>query len=188
MFAERSALVVAALTILRAYDLAGRPVRLTPMGGFADYNLIRGSLVWLDCADPKDTTDRVLDEEPRHDELRAVMDLWNAAFGGDSKDIGAISQDGSDLAIALRDKIAEIACRGDWNPKSAGWWLRRQKDRVVAGRAFVRDKDAADRWQWRLAGASAAVDSSTDDTSFDATCCPICRRDSCEGHLPKVFA
>ena len=49
---HRPALVVAGLTILRAYVVAGRPEKLTPMGSFTDWDLIRGALVWLGMTDP----------------------------------------------------------------------------------------------------------------------------------------
>jgi hypothetical protein len=81
VLAARPELVVAGLTLLRAYHLAGRPVRLTPMGSFDDWEWIRGALVWLGCADPADTRAAILDNDPRKNDLLDVMDLWAASIG-----------------------------------------------------------------------------------------------------------
>ncbi len=51
---RRHELVPAALTVLRAFIVAGRPglEKLTPFGGFEDWsNLVRGALVWAGGAD-----------------------------------------------------------------------------------------------------------------------------------------
>ena len=48
----RPALVVAALTILRAYHVAGRPQKPNPLGSFEAWSdLVRGALMWLGAAD-----------------------------------------------------------------------------------------------------------------------------------------
>ena len=54
---ERGRLAVAALTILRAFCVAGRPVQgLTPWGSFFGWSdLVRQSLVWSGAADPAET-------------------------------------------------------------------------------------------------------------------------------------
>jgi hypothetical protein len=79
--ANRASLVVAGLTVLRAYVVAGRPVKLTPMGSFGDYEWIRSALVWLGCADRADTRTAILDSDPRRDELTTVMDAWERVIG-----------------------------------------------------------------------------------------------------------
>jgi hypothetical protein len=148
VLANRPSLVVAGLTILRAYVVAGRPERLTPMGSFSDWELIRGALVWLGMADPASTRAAILDADPRKNELLEVMDLWDAIVKGaiEVAEIDRTAQlfdktkddDGPIGAVALRDKLVEVACRGGkWSGKSVGWWLRRHKDRVVGGRCFV---------------------------------------------------
>lgn len=149
ILAARPALVVAGLTVLCAYALADRPVKLTPMGSFADYDWIRGALVWLGCADPADTRQTILDNDPRKDELVTVMDLWAEALGDRRVEVGEITQlqDQLRLVTALQD----AACRGrEWSSKSVGWWLRRHKDRVVDGRCFRNAATSEHRQQWWL--------------------------------------
>ena len=69
------------------------------------------------------------------------MDLWKDAFADARLEVGEIARiaDGFEAptkAVALRNKLVEVACRGNWNGKSVGWWLRRNKDRVVGGRSL----------------------------------------------------
>jgi hypothetical protein len=63
---------------------------------------------------------------------------------------------------ALRDKFVEIACRGVWSGRSVGWWLRRNKDRVVSGRSF-RSEQGRNGQQWRLATQNMAQQASLRD-------------------------
>ena len=157
VLARRAELVVAGLTVLRAYHVAGRPEQLTPMGSFSDWAWIRGALVWLGHADPADTRSTILENDPRKDELITVMDLWAAAFSNNQTAVADIRSDGTTNALYL--KLIEVAnCRGGkWSGKSVGWWLRRHKDRIVSGRSFRVDGRKTDRGQlWALVGDSAA--------------------------------
>lgn len=89
---NRGELLSAALTILRGFHLAGRPVRrLNPWGSFSTWSaLVRGALVWAGCVDPFDTQKRAQAElnEPEHD----AHDFW----------IGVIAEtDGTPQAIVM---------------------------------------------------------------------------------------
>ncbi|MGE0361460.1 MAG: hypothetical protein AB7H93_12165 [Vicinamibacterales bacterium] len=159
IMANRPALVVAGLTVLRAYAIAGHPERLTPMGSFNDWGWIRGALVWTGCADPADTRAAILDNDPKRDELVSVLDAWAAAFGDRPVEVADIARR-ADAAmderhvespvVALREALIGAACRGGvWNAKSVGWWLRRHRDRVVAGRC-LRSDQGHDRQTWTL--------------------------------------
>jgi hypothetical protein len=159
----RPELVVAGLTILRAYHIAGRPERLTPMGSFNDWEWIRGALVWLGMADPADTRSSVLESDPRRDELLDVVQLWQDALGEIEVEVAEIASRGESVPAvkALYDKLVEVACRGAWNGKSVGWWLRRNQDRVVSGGRCFRHSAGRNGQRWRLAvvggGLAAAL-------------------------------
>lgn len=162
VLANRPSLVVDALTVLRAYHLADRPCSLTPMGSFTDYEWVRGALVWLDCADPADTRLSILANDPRKDELIVVLGLWETAFGPQAIDVAEIERQalskGSepDAVTQLRNKLLEVCCRnGNWSGKSVGWWLRRNKDRVVDGKC-LKCLEGERNHEWVLAGAKAA--------------------------------
>lgn len=63
---NRPALVVAALTVLRAYHVAGRPEKPLPLGSFEAWSdLVRGALMWLGAADPVEIDERTAQERPR---------------------------------------------------------------------------------------------------------------------------
>ena len=62
---ERPRYVIAALTILHAFDVAGRPQNGTPLGSFEEWwQWVRGALVWLDEADPCDTMETIRRDDP----------------------------------------------------------------------------------------------------------------------------
>jgi hypothetical protein len=166
VLAARRELVVAGLTILRAYVVAGRPETLTPMGSFNDWEWVRGALVWLGCSDPAETRSAIAEADPKKDELATVMDLWQQAFGERSVVVADIEHGGKAGAdtTPLRDRLIEIACRGVWSGKSVGWWLRRNKDRVVGGRAFRCQTSSDKQLEWRLEGAQAVLPSDTAET------------------------
>ena len=151
--ANRAELLVAGLTILRAYKVAGAPVKLTPMGSFDDWAWVREALVWLGCADPAETREAIFADGPRKSELVDVMDAWEEALGTVAvvpSEIGAFEHNDGAPALELRRVLTEVACRGGpWNSRSVGWWLRRNADRVVAGRRISREGPR----RWRLVGA-----------------------------------
>jgi hypothetical protein len=110
----------------------------------------------LECADPADTRLSILDSDPRKDELLDVMHLWAQAFGESVIEVVRIDKAQHEFETALRTKLVEVACRqGQWSGKSVGWWLRRNKDRVLAGRSFKCQK-GDNGMSWWLAGAKAA--------------------------------
>ena len=151
VLAARSVLVPAGLTVLLAYHQAGRPEKLTPMGSFTDWEWIRGALVWLGFTDPADTRMTILDNDPKKDELLAVMSLWEACLHSDRVETSDINS--QERCTALRNKLIEVAChRGAWSGKSVGWWLRRNKDRMVGGRC-LRCVQGTQGNYWWLAGA-----------------------------------
>jgi hypothetical protein len=76
---NRPRLVVAALTILRAYCRAGRPkMDIRPWGSFEGWSdLIRGAIVWLGSKDPGDTRKALADSaDSEAAALRALIAGW----------------------------------------------------------------------------------------------------------------
>jgi hypothetical protein len=156
VLAARPALVIAGLTILRAYVLAGRPSKFTPMGSFNDWGWIRGALLWLDSADPADTRLTILENDPKKDELLSVLDLWETALGTQEIDLASIHRMAEDhtlttpAVVELRDGLITSAGCREWNAKSIAWWLKRHKDRIVDGKC-IRSETFRDRQHWKLA-------------------------------------
>ena len=120
------------------------------MGSFDDWAWVRGALVWLGCADPADGRQSSVERDPRQAELFAVTQLWDRAFGSRGMDVASISTSTHPDVLALRAKLVDVACRGGtWSGRSVGWWLRRHKDRVVAGQCF-HCEPGADGLRWCL--------------------------------------
>ena len=64
--------------------------------------------------------------------------------------VASISTSTHPDVLALRAKLVDVACRGGtWSGRSVGWWLRRHKDRVVAGQCF-HCEPGADGLRWCL--------------------------------------
>jgi hypothetical protein len=148
LMADRPALVVAGLTALKAYALAEDKPKITPMGSFPDYDLIRGTLVWCGYEDPKVTQKALMDVDPKTTELIEIMDLWNGIFADKTASVAEIGKRGHESLLYQALMNASGSRTGMWNAKSVGWWLKRNKDRMIGGKAFRADGDRG----WRLEG------------------------------------
>jgi len=79
---HRSSLVTAALTILRAYHIAGQPDAPAPLGSYEAWsNRVRGSLIWLGEADPVLTLDTARELDPRLEASFSILSQWQSAIG-----------------------------------------------------------------------------------------------------------
>jgi bifunctional DNA primase/polymerase-like protein len=163
LMAARPEFVVAGLTALRAYVLAKKKPKLRPMGSFEDWDWIRGTLVWLDYADPADTRAEITANDPKKNELIEVMDAWDAVYADRSVSVAEIDNDGTNGPIAsaatrLHHLLLEATGKREWSGKSVGWWLRNRKDRVVAGRCFkCREERGQQSWQLMAAEKKQAA-------------------------------
>ena len=74
-----------ALTILRAWHLArtaGERVNVDSFGGFEDWSRrVREALIWLGEADPNDTKEKALTQDPAREALAAVLLQWREHIG-----------------------------------------------------------------------------------------------------------
>lgn len=163
---ERPAIVVAGLTILRAYIAAGRPTPLTPMGSFEEWNLVREALVWLDEKDPIVTRERVIADDPRKGELADLLATWGDALGGRAVTLAEIADEASHPSGnvgRLHQILAERTPKGIFSATSIGRYLGRHKDRLVGGRVLrcIDDPSGVKRYRLEVPGAPPA-----DDTPF----------------------
>jgi len=169
--AKRPALVVAALTILRAYLVAGKPSHdLRPLGSFEAWSsLVRGALSWLGAGDPFDTMESVRARDPQTEALRAVLTAWRAVAGEQamttsqaidrteaSRNFGGVQPvDSSDgrarVDATLYGALLAVAGQGsEINPKRLGRWLARNKDRILDGLRIVRAEERQGFALWRV--------------------------------------
>jgi putative DNA primase/helicase len=76
---QRGELVTAALTVLRAWHVAGERVNLSTFGSFEQWShRIRAPLVWLGKTDPCETIAEIRDSDPHRAALIAVIEQWKA--------------------------------------------------------------------------------------------------------------
>jgi putative DNA primase/helicase len=146
VLADRGKYIAAALTVTRAYIVAGRPGKLKPLASFKGWSdTVRSPLVWLGHTDPVKTIVTVRSEDPDQQALATLLSAWKHIFG-----IGLDNAHTTNEAIAraqpthtashaerdLREAIDNISPRGKPDPKSLGKWLQNRKDRIVSGLRF----------------------------------------------------
>jgi hypothetical protein len=163
---NRAQLVVAALTILRAYHIAGRPDHGRPRkGSFEGWDaLIRGTLLWLSHIDPLQTAERLREEgDADLDPLRQAMAAWEAEFGSepltaaeavdrawDKARPGGEGRAGSSSTLAALAALAGCP-ESRLDSLRLGRGLGRVAGRRVDGRQFISEKDAHNKTKrWRL--------------------------------------
>jgi hypothetical protein len=163
---DRLRYLTSALTVLRAYIVAGRPKMSVPLGSFEQWNMIRDALIWLDQADPCDTKEAIEADDPEKDQLASVLQLWHDLIGSDrvsTKELIAHAAAGVG-ANALHDALRAVApgSKGDAeiSPDRLGKYLSRNVKVVVGNKRLVEDgKHAGGKlWRLELVDARAQVD------------------------------
>jgi hypothetical protein len=133
--ANRTGLVSAALTILRAFHIANRPSSTAALGGFEHWShLIRSGLIWLGEADPVETMEEIRLNDPKLGALKAVMLQWWKTWGFDAfVSVASMIETADDPAhVDLGSALLGVAGYGKTiNNDRLGKWLGRMKDRIV---------------------------------------------------------
>lgn len=114
--ANRSELVFAGLTLLRAYHVAGRPKQnIKQFGRFEEWsNWIRSALIWIGMADPCETRSEIEDNDPIRIAFTALFCNWYEAFQENPQKIKEVISFASDsvngeLAETLKESLLELA-------------------------------------------------------------------------------
>jgi hypothetical protein len=129
----RGELVADALTILRAYHVAGRPKRPPRLQSFEQWSdTVRGALIWLGAGDPIGTMNRLRKGDPVLASLTAVLHAWRDAFSSDPT-TARQAIDTAETQSKLRDALMAVAGRsGKIDGRALGNWLAHHAaDRVV---------------------------------------------------------
>jgi hypothetical protein len=176
---NRGELVAAALTILRAYCVAGKPGQPARLQNFEDWSdLVRGALVWIGVGDPAGTQERLRENDPKLNKLIRMATVWLKAFGeerttvaqalarAEAKErVGTYEDSKFELANPdLNDAFMAVARRGATiNPDVVGRYLSSEAERVVVleGGAKVRFErdgmlDGSVRWKLVTVGPTTA--------------------------------
>lgn len=139
---DRPALVAAALTVLRAFHVAGRPKPTghTTLGSFEEWDdLVRGALLWLGEPDPLASQADLQSEDEEREEVDTLLATLGAGFGSGRW----FTVSDIDKSPRLRDELASHLVDGAWNTRRAGRMLKRYNERVVNGRMLEMRKNAA---------------------------------------------
>ena len=164
---ERGRYVSAALTIVRAWIVTGRPKAICKsLAGYGDWSdLCRQPLLWLGCADPTVSVFEAMTEDPDRETLGRLLTSWFMVFGKTP----AMVRDAVKQAITFNDENAELREvlrdiadeRGEINRRKLGWWIRRHAGRIVNGQRFVRASGnrSAEAWQVEVVESVSPVSS-----------------------------
>ncbi len=164
---ERGRYVSAALTIVRAWVVTGRPKAVCKsLAGYGDWSdLCRQPLLWLGCADPTVSVFEAMTEDPDRETLARLLASWFAVFGKTPAMVrDAVKQaiTFNDENVELREVLRDIADeRGEINRRKLGWWIKRHAGRIVNGQRFVRASGnrSAEAWQVEVVESVSPVSS-----------------------------
>jgi len=135
---NRAKLVVAGLTVLRAYHVAGRPDQGLPVfGRFEEWSdWVRSSLVWLGMADPCITRKRAEEVDPVRNELRQLLTALESVFGSEPFRVAEVLTSADE---GLREAISSILAAGSGTPaQRLGIFFQRIDRRPEGGLRLVR--------------------------------------------------
>jgi hypothetical protein len=156
---HRGELVAAALTLLRAYHVAGRPDQgLTVFGRFEEWSdWVRSTLVWVGEADCCAGAARIELTDAVSSLLRAVLLNWHALVSTKALTAAELvlqAQDNSSRAEAriLLDAFKSVAGGRDDRPdtRRLGSWLAKHERRQEAGLRLERLDERQGVATWRV--------------------------------------
>ncbi len=160
VIADRGRYVAAALTVVRAYVVAGCPNQLTPLASFEDWSrLVRSALVWLGRPDPVDTMKEARDDDPVTSVLRQLFHAWDAAFSDTAKTSSEVTAAAIELGEnelkhpLLQEVLLDVATDRIGHIKALllGKYLARHKNRVVDGLKLTdAGKERTDKVLWKV--------------------------------------
>jgi hypothetical protein len=154
---NRGTLVVAGLTVLRAWYLArqgGENVKAASFGGFEDWSQrIREPLLWLGQADPCVTVSKVRENDPERDRLQTVLLQWQEHLGLHNKytiqQVIGRAVNVSTFYTALLNVAANNSGSVVSNDR-LGRWLKRVQRKIVNGLMLLQSGSAHGYPLWQL--------------------------------------
>ena len=163
---RRGEFVSHALTIIRAYRVAGSPRASCP--GFGSYDewatLVRQPLLWLGVADPVANIVEQLAADPDREELGRLLTAWRKVFGAAAAHVAdAVEKTQPGVygsSTELRDVCMELAEeRGQINRRRLGKWIARHAGRIVGGLRFEKSTSKSYSQKWQVVEVVAPADS-----------------------------
>jgi putative DNA primase/helicase len=170
--ADRGKYIAAALTICRAYFVAGRPDRAPRLASFEGWSdTVRSALMWLGKDDPVKSMEDARAEDPERIELSDMLEAWAAVIGTGPETrmkLAAVLTKGlsmsrdhavADLEPTYPDFHAALFAMaqrnanrtgksGPPNARMFGKWLQRFKGRIVNSKRFANLSDSKHGSEW----------------------------------------
>jgi putative DNA primase/helicase len=149
VLADRGRYVAAALTIARAYIVAGCPRALPALASFEDWSrTVRSALVWLGQVDPVITMEVARTNDPSRSTLEAILVTWCHAFGAEglllSEVKARLENSFNDNLVDLRQALSDLShgpSHGLVETLAIGKFLSKYQDRIVNGMKIVAQVD-----------------------------------------------
>ena len=168
VLADRGAYVAAALTVGRAYIVAGRPDKANPIASFEGWSdTVRSALIWLGEADPASSMEAARADDPELELLREMLEAW-------AQTLGVGNRYRYTLAEVIKIADEQIPTGQNYGPEwpklnsavqaLASWrnspadvnrlavWMRGIKGRMVGDWRFVNKSDGKNAAWWWIEG------------------------------------
>lgn len=174
VLADRGAYVAAALTVIRAYRVAGSPSVCGPIGSYEDWSaMVRSPLIWLGHADPVASMETAREEDPELSAIRELFGQWQEHLhlssgyttntiiktACDRELANSFNGPGEFKLAEFRDLLLRQAGDGGAvNSRRLGKWLSRIKGRVVAGCRIEMKEDGSNGNRFSLCRVSEATE------------------------------
>lgn len=150
VMSDRGAFIAAALTICRAYAVAGYPGQCRPLASFEDWSkVVRSALVWLGCVDPVETMEQARADDPDTASLRSLLRAWRTEFIGEYVTTGRAIERSKDnyngqyTAPDLHHAMQGVAeTKGVLSAIRLGKFLSSKRGRIIDGLRFVDSEDS----------------------------------------------
>ena len=160
-------LLVAALTVMRGFHVAGRPGHGRPaLGMFTAWDrFIRAAVVWAHRlaggeADPFDTQARLVGEAPDREMLSALLSAWHDELGVDETTAAEVVRRAT-MTPALLDAVVGVGAEhgGKCDAKKLGTYVRKVAGKVVGGFVLERrgESHGVAKWVVRPVGGGPRV-------------------------------
>lgn len=162
---EQPQLAAAALTILKAFFVAGSPVQnVPPWGSFEGWsNLVRQAVVWVGLPDPGATRLDIRELDSDQEMMQLIIEAWEeidpCGTGMTTAEALKLFDDGGNHEQFTR-LVQELNDGKPPSAKALGMKLARFKDRVFVGKQFVQDRERSSRGKvWRVVPVHSSVTS-----------------------------
>jgi hypothetical protein len=154
---QRGYYVSQALTIIRAWVVAGRPVvEVKPLATYTYWSsLCRQPLLWLGCPDPAANVFASMEDDPDREILGNLLHAWHDLYGNAPVMVREVVNANN---VDLQQAIEEIALeRGTINRRRLGKWISRHAGRIVDGMKFEKYSGTRSAEAWMVKSVSSVT-------------------------------